>query len=65
LPDRSTRPDQTGKQVASIDQVSGGRFLFGVDNGWNEDEMADHGTAFASPPQAGAQACRGHEGDLD
>ena|SRR5438270_4360872 len=41
-------PIQTAKQVASIDQVSGGRFLFGVGNGWNEDEMANHGTAFAS-----------------
>ena len=39
---------QTAKQVASIDQISGGRFLFGVGNGWNEDEMANHGTAFAS-----------------
>ena len=37
-------PIQTAKQVASIDQVSGGRFLFGVGNGWNEDEMANHGT---------------------
>jgi alkanesulfonate monooxygenase SsuD/methylene tetrahydromethanopterin reductase-like flavin-dependent oxidoreductase (luciferase family) len=34
--------------VASIDQVSGGRFLFGVGNGWNEEEIADHGTAFAT-----------------
>ena len=41
-------PIQTAKQVASIDQISGGRFLFGVGNGWNEDEMANHGTAFAS-----------------
>ena len=41
-------PIQTAKQVASIDQVTGGRFLFGVGNGWNEDEMANHGTAFAS-----------------
>ena len=41
-------PIQTAKEVASIDQVSGGRFLFGVGNGWNEDEMANHGTAFAS-----------------
>jgi probable F420-dependent oxidoreductase len=39
-------PIQTAKQVASIDQVSGGRFLFGVGNGWNAEEMADHGTAF-------------------
>src|SRR4029453_9988751 len=41
-------PIQTAKQVASIDQVSGGRFLFGIGNGWNEDEMATHGTVFAS-----------------
>lgn len=39
-------PIQTAKLVASIDQVSGGRFLFGVGNGWNAEEMADHGTAF-------------------
>jgi len=41
-------PIQTAKQVASIDQVSGGRFLFGIGNGWNEDEMGNHGTVFAS-----------------
>ena len=41
-------PIQTAKSVASIDQVSGGRFLFGVGNGWNEDEMANHGTVFAT-----------------
>ncbi|HJY48933.1 MAG TPA: LLM class F420-dependent oxidoreductase [Stellaceae bacterium] len=39
---------QTAKLVASIDQVSGGRFLFGVGGGWNADEMADHGTEFKS-----------------
>lgn len=39
-------PIQTAKLVASIDQVSGGRFLFGVGTGWNAEEMADHGTAF-------------------
>jgi probable F420-dependent oxidoreductase len=37
---------QTAKLVASIDQVSGGRFLFGVGGGWNQDEMEDHGTDF-------------------
>ena len=41
-------PIQTAKLVASIDQVSGGRFVFGVGNGWNEDEMENHGTAFAT-----------------
>jgi probable F420-dependent oxidoreductase len=41
-------PIQTAKSVASIDQVSGGRFLFGVGNGWNQDEIENHGTAFKS-----------------
>jgi probable F420-dependent oxidoreductase len=39
-------PIQTAKLVASIDQVSGGRFLFGIGGGWNAEEMEDHGTAF-------------------
>jgi probable F420-dependent oxidoreductase len=39
-------PIQTAKLVASIDQVSNGRFLFGVGGGWNADEMADHGTDY-------------------
>ena len=37
---------QTAKQVATIDQVSKGRFLFGIGTGWNADEMANHGVAF-------------------
>ena len=37
---------QTAKLVASLDQVSGGRFLFGIGGGWNAEEMADHGTEF-------------------
>ena len=41
-------PIQTAKLVASIDQVSGGRFLFGIGNGWNRDEMENHGTVFES-----------------
>jgi len=39
-------PIQTAKLVASIDQVSNGRFLFGVGGGWNADEMENHGTEF-------------------
>lgn len=39
---------QTAKQVASIDRISNGRFLFGVGGGWNAEEMEDHGTAFAT-----------------
>ncbi len=41
-------PIQTAKLVASIDQVSGGRFLFGIGNGWNQDEMENHGTEFVT-----------------
>src|ERR1700760_1398709 len=41
-------PIQTAKLVASIDQVSSGRFLFAIGNGWNRDEMENHGTVFES-----------------
>src|SRR5437588_412937 len=41
-------PIQTAKLVASLDQVSGGRFLFGVGGGWNREEIEGHGTAFAT-----------------
>ena len=37
---------QTAKLVASIDQVSGGRFLFGIGGGWNAEEIEAHGTVF-------------------
>jgi probable F420-dependent oxidoreductase len=37
-------PIATAKEVASLDQISGGRFLFGVGAGWNEEEMENHGT---------------------
>jgi probable F420-dependent oxidoreductase len=37
-------PIHTAKQVASIDQISGGRFLFGIGGGWNLEEMENHGT---------------------
>ena len=39
-------PITTAKEVASIDHVSNGRFLFGVGGGWNAEEMENHGTAF-------------------
>ena len=37
-------PIITAKQVASLDRLSGGRFLFGIGAGWNEEEMRNHGT---------------------
>jgi probable F420-dependent oxidoreductase len=42
LPQRD--PITTAKEVASVDHVSGGRFLFGIGAGWNVEEMANHGT---------------------
>ncbi|HTJ31861.1 MAG TPA: LLM class F420-dependent oxidoreductase [Dactylosporangium sp.] len=37
-------PIITAKEVASLDQLSGGRFEFGVGAGWNREEMLNHGT---------------------
>ncbi len=37
-------PIVTAKEVASVDRLSEGRFLFGVGAGWNVEEMANHGT---------------------
>jgi probable F420-dependent oxidoreductase len=34
----------TAKEVASLDLVSRGRFLFGIGVGWNREEMRNHGT---------------------
>ncbi len=39
-------PIQLAKETATLDQISNGRFLFGIGAGWNAEEMADHGTAF-------------------
>ena len=39
-------PIHTAKEVASLDQLSKGRLLFGVGAGWNAEEMEDHGTDF-------------------
>ena len=34
------------KEVASLDALSGGRFLMGIGGGWNAEEMEHHGTEF-------------------
>jgi probable F420-dependent oxidoreductase len=39
-------PLVTGKAVASLDLVSGGRAALGVGFGWNVEEMADHGVGY-------------------
>jgi len=37
-------PIVTAKEVATLDRISDGRFLFGVGAGWNVEEMRNHGT---------------------
>jgi probable F420-dependent oxidoreductase len=37
-------PIITAKEVSSVDQISGGRFLFGIGGGWNLEEIENHGT---------------------
>lgn len=39
-------PIVTAKCVASLDQLSGGRVIFGVGGGWNVDEMENHGARY-------------------
>jgi probable F420-dependent oxidoreductase len=34
------------KEVATLDILSGGRVLFGIGGGWNQEEMENHGTPF-------------------
>lgn len=44
LPQRDTIT--TAKSVASLDRMSGGRFIFGIGGGWNKEEMAHHGISY-------------------
>lgn len=39
-------PIVTAKEVATLDLVSGGRFVFGIGFGWNREEMTSHGVDF-------------------
>lgn len=36
----------TAKVVASLDMLSGGRFILGLGAGWNQDEMENHGVVY-------------------
>jgi probable F420-dependent oxidoreductase len=44
IPERD--PIVTAKAVASLDQLSGGRFEFGIGGGWNVEEMENHGAQY-------------------
>lgn len=39
-------PIVLAKEVATLDHLSDGRFLFGIGAGWNAEEMEHHGTPF-------------------
>src|SRR5215475_5031582 len=39
-------PIITAKAVASLDQLSGGRFIFAIGGGWNVEEMENHGARY-------------------
>ena len=40
-------PIVMAKQIATIDHLSGGRFVLGMGYGWNAQEAADHGVDFS------------------
>jgi probable F420-dependent oxidoreductase len=44
IPERD--PIVTAKCVASLDELSGGRFIFGIGGGWNVEEMENHGARY-------------------
>jgi len=44
IPERD--PIVTAKCVASPDQLSGGRFIFGIGGDWNVEEMENHGARY-------------------
>jgi alkanesulfonate monooxygenase SsuD/methylene tetrahydromethanopterin reductase-like flavin-dependent oxidoreductase (luciferase family) len=56
---------QTAKLVASLDQVSKGRFLFGIGCGWNAEEMEGHGTVYETRTLKMREQIEGDEADLD
>lgn len=39
-------PITTAKEVATLDRLSNGRFIFGIGGGWNAEEMENHGTVY-------------------
>ena len=41
-------PISLAKEVATLDQLCGGRFIFGIGAGWNQPEVENHGVEFAA-----------------
>ena len=58
---RSSRP----RPSPTLDQLSGGRFVFGIGFGWNEDELENHGVAMKRPPRRRPRARARDAGAVD
>ena len=58
LPDQPARSDPDGQTGRLARPISSGRFLFGVGNGWNKEEMEHHGTNFEIATSCRASASR-------
>ncbi|MGH2785541.1 MAG: LLM class F420-dependent oxidoreductase [Actinomycetota bacterium] len=48
-------PIVTAKEVATLDHLSGGRFVFGIGFGWNVEEIEDHGVAYPERRKVGRE----------
>ncbi len=44
IPERD--PITLAQEIATLDQISGGRVIIGIGSGWNREEMANHGVAW-------------------
>ncbi len=50
---------QTAKVVSTLDNISNGRFIFGVGAGWNKAEFEGYGSAFLPPKDRVSQTFEG------
>ncbi|MGH2728727.1 MAG: LLM class F420-dependent oxidoreductase, partial [Actinomycetota bacterium] len=48
-------PIITAKEVATLDVLSGGRFVFGIGFGWNVEEIEDHGVPYPERREIGRE----------
>ena len=58
-------PIITAKEIATLDRLSGGRFLFGIGGGWNAEEMENHGTELQDALAALRERVLAMKADLD